>query len=280
MIPGGDRLAERVPSSTDRFLRFLADRGARCTFFTTGDVARRYPSLVRDIAEQGHEVACHSSDHASLHEHDPESFRADVLRCQEDFGSAGVPPAVGFRAPCGSLTRKTAWAYDVLSELGFVYSTSVVAANNPLYGWPEFGPDRPCRRGGLWELPMSLPGVPGLNVPFMGGVYFRVLPYPLVRRWFLRRPAACGPIVGYLHPYDIDPDGERIQFPELKGNRLFNWLMTLNRGGVFERLEKLVETGVTIMPYAEYVQRYLEAGEPAGEEPRSAAAPSAPAVNR
>lgn len=253
LLPDGDRYAERVPIITGRVLAFLEERRVHCTFFTTGDVARRYPSLVREIAQAGHEVASHSSDHTALDRHDAVSFRDDLMRCQADFVRAGVSPAIGFRAPYGSMLATTTWAYDVLKELGFVYSASVLAAPNPIYGWPDFGPDRPGLRYGLPELPVSLSHLPALNVPFMGGVYFRVLPFPLIRRLFARRLASGAPAIGYLHPFDFDDEQERYPFPGINGNRFYNWLMYRNRDVVFERIEALLQTGARIIPYSEYV---------------------------
>jgi polysaccharide deacetylase family protein (PEP-CTERM system associated) len=255
LLPDGDRYAERVPANTERIVAFLAEHRVRCTFFTTGDVARRYPSLVRDVAREGHEIACHSSDHTPLDKHDRVSFREDLERCQNDFARAGVDRAIGFRAPYGSMLGTTTWAYDVLKDLGFVYSASVLAAKNPIYGWPDFGPDRPGVKYGIPELPVSLSHLPALNVPFMGGVYFRVLPFPLIRHLFRRRLATGVPAIGYLHPFDVDTDQERypFPFPGVNGSRFYNWLMYKNRNLVFERVAALLRTGATIVPYAEYV---------------------------
>ena len=94
---------------------------------------------------------------------------------------AGAKDVRGFRAPIFSLTAATAWAYPVLRELGFSYSSSVLPAKNPFYGWPGFGPE-PRLMEGIWELPMSVARFGPYVVPPAGGVYFRVLPRPLVLR--------------------------------------------------------------------------------------------------
>ncbi len=258
LIPDGHRYAERVPTNTERYLEYFARHGVRCTFFTVGDIARRYPSLVQRIIAEGHEIACHSSDHVPLDRHNPQSFRKDLERCLEDFARAGAEHVVGFRAPIASMTRETRWAYEILRELGFLYSASVLAARSPLYGWPDFGPDRARIEGGMWELPVSLSGLPGFGIPFAGGVYFRILPLPLIQHLFRRRISRRQPVIGYLHPYDIDTEQERFMSPEINGNRVYNWLLYRNRGDVFRRLDKLLEQGATIVPYAEYVENTLE----------------------
>jgi polysaccharide deacetylase family protein (PEP-CTERM system associated) len=259
LVPGGERYRERVPENTHRYLDLLARHDLRCTFFTTGDVARRYPELVSQIAAAGHEIACHSSDHLPLDRHSRASFREDLLRCRDDFGRAGVTDCKGFRAPIASLFEETRWAYEVLQELGFVYSASVLAAEHPLYGWPSFGSDQPRRIEGIWEIPISLSRIPGLDVPFAGGVYFRVLPFVLVRRLFERRSAAGRPVFGYLHPYDIDSEQERFMHPEIGDSAFYNWLLYWNRSGTLRRCDALFRDGWQVRRYDEYVERLLRA---------------------
>ncbi|NJN64558.1 MAG: DUF3473 domain-containing protein, partial [Acidobacteria bacterium] len=94
---------------------------------------------------------------------------------------------------------------------------------------------------------------------FAGGVYMRILPFALVRFWFRQRLAAGDPVAGYSHPYDIDVDQERFMFPEINESRFYNWLMYRNRDQVFPRLEKLLASGVRVMPYRDYVDAELGA---------------------
>ena len=257
-IPGGDRYQEAVPRNMATYLEFLDRHNARCTLFTVGDVARRYPELVRDFIDRGHEVACHSSDHIPLDRHDPASFRDDLQRNLEDLRSAGANDVYGFRAPTLSLTEQSRWAHDVLAELGFRYSSSVLPARNPLYGWPGFPEEATQTDSGIWEIPLTLSGLPGLNVPFAAGIYFRVLPSLLIRRLFERTLEKGEPVVSYFHPYDIDTQQERFMHSGLGGNRFYNWLMYWNRKGLIPRLDRIVTKGAPILPYAEYVSRVLE----------------------
>ena len=64
--------------------------------------------------------------------------------------------------------------------------------------------------------------------------------------------------MAYLHPYDIDTEQERFMHPEINESRFYNWLLYRNRGRVFERLEKLLQCGPKVVPYAEYVAETLE----------------------
>jgi polysaccharide deacetylase family protein (PEP-CTERM system associated) len=253
MIPDGMRYRERVPANTERILAFLARHGVHCTFFTVGDVARRYPELVRGIAQAGHEVACHSSDHVPLDRLDPARFRDDLRRALDALTRAGVEAVRGFRAPVMSLTRETAWAHDVLAELGFRYSSSVIPVRTPLYGWPGHPREATRTRAGIWELPLSVGGATPLVLPFLGGVYFRLLPFPLVRSLFRRERRAGRPLVSYLHPFDVDTEQERFMHPELGESRLLNALMYWNRRGVLPRIERLLREGAAVVPYRDFV---------------------------
>jgi polysaccharide deacetylase family protein (PEP-CTERM system associated) len=259
MIPDGHRFAERVPLLVGRYLELLERRGLRCTFFTVGDVARRYPALVREVAAAGHEIACHGSDHVPLDRMGREGFREDLARNLEDLAHAGCSEVQGFRAPVCSLTERTSWAWEVMAELGIRYSSSVLPARHPLHGWPGF--PRACSRteSGVWELPFSLAGVPGLDLPFAGGVYLRAFPFPLVRSLFRREIRNGRPVVGYVHPFDIDTDQERFVHPELGGRRAYHHLMYWNRSGTLRRIERLADLGAPIVPYAEYVRRLAAA---------------------
>ena len=259
LVPGGERYEERVPLNTRRILEALAHHEKHCTFFTTGDVARRYPDLMREIVGAGHEVGCHTSDHLPLDRHTPESFREDLKRCLDDFERAGVDRCVGFRAPIGSLIKKTRWAYEVLHDQGFEYSSSVLPAESPLYGWPDFGQDVPQVVDGMWEIPTTLFRLPRFNIPFAGGVYFRVLPHPVIQALMRQRSSSGYPVFGYFHPYDVDTEQERFMHPEINGSRLYNWLLYYNRGRVLPRVEKIIRAGYDIMRYDEYVERVLMA---------------------
>jgi polysaccharide deacetylase family protein (PEP-CTERM system associated) len=256
-VPNGDRYAERVPENVDRWLAFLARHRARCTFFTVGDVARRYPRSVERILADGHELACHGNDHEPLNRLDPDGLRRTLEQNRKELEKLGARNVIGYRAPTMSLTADTRWAHRVLAELGFTYSSSVIAAKNPLYGWPGFGEECVKVEGGLWEIPVSLTNVPGVKVPFAAGTYFRALPFLLIRELFRARLRAAKPVVGYFHPWDIDTEQERFGFPELNG--FYTWLVYYNRGQVLPRLDRLLREQVEIVPYAEFVARRLNA---------------------
>ena len=252
-VPEGLRHRERVPANARTFLRWLARHEFTCTFFVVGNVAEMYPDLVREIAGQGHEIACHSLNHTPLDRQTVDELRVETERGLEALHRAGADRVRGFRAPTFSLIERTQDRYEVLAGLGFTYSSSVLPARNPLYGWPEFGP-RPRRvEAGLVEIPMSVGRVGPLQLPFAGGIYFRVLPEAVIVRHFRNHDPRNGPPRGYFHPYDLDTEQERFMHPEINDNRFYNWLMFRNRDKVIARLDRLVQLGWRVMRYEEYV---------------------------
>lgn len=254
MIPNGSTLEAKVPQMTEQYLQFLRNRKMKVTFFVVGDVAREYPSLIQSILHDGHEVGCHGNRHIPLTQQDRAGFREDLKENLEHLRAAGATKVVGYRAPVFSLTEKTKWVYEVLAELGFRYSSSVLPAKNPLFGWAGFGREIKLF-GGVWEFPVSLMSLKSFSIPFAGGVYFRILPYFILKRIFEKYFAQKRPIIGYFHPYDIDAMQERFMYPGINESKYYNYLMYYNRKSVFPKLEKLLDLGAQLIPYIDFTQQ-------------------------
>lgn len=89
------------PESTPRVLDILAARGIRASFFLIGERAARYGSLVRRIAEAGHDLGNHSWSHRSLWLAGPGRTVDEVRRGHAAIADvAGTPPRF-FRPPWG-----------------------------------------------------------------------------------------------------------------------------------------------------------------------------------
>lgn len=202
--------ARRMETSTRWLLDTLANHQARATFFVVGEVADSHPRLLRDMADAGHEVACHSWDHRRVHRFNPFTFRADVRRAKDTLEQASRQAVVGYRAPTFSVMRETAWAIDVLAEEGFRYDSSVFPVRHDRYGVPD-APRFPFlvhgQKHSLLELPPATLGVGGYNLPAAGGGYFRLFP-PAVMRAAVRQSEQqpTGVTVLYFHPWEFDPD--------------------------------------------------------------------------
>jgi polysaccharide deacetylase family protein (PEP-CTERM system associated) len=205
-----ERWPSRVEASTRRLLELFAAAGSRATFFVLGWVGERKPTLVRAIAEAGHELASHGYAHAKVTSLSPAAFAADVARAKAALEDAGGVAVAGYRAPSFSIGPSTWWAYDVLAETGHRYSSSLHPIRHDHYGLPD-APRTPFRPGAeLVEVPVATLDL-GVRVSCAGGGHFRLLPYAWAR-WCLarleRRERRSG--VFYLHPWEIDPGQPRV----------------------------------------------------------------------
>lgn len=223
----------RVVRNTHRLLELFLRHRVRATFFVLGWVADRFPSLVREIAACGHELASHGYHHQLIYTLTADQFREDVRRAKAAIEDAGGGRVRGYRAPSFSIVRSSLWALDVLIEEGHAYDASIFPIRHDRYGIP----DAPRAAhvieraaGTIVEVPAATVRVAGRNLPIAGGGYFRLLPYAFTR-WGIERLNACGePAVFYIHPWEIDPQQPRLPASRLTAVRHYkNLHQTVNR---------------------------------------------------
>jgi polysaccharide deacetylase family protein (PEP-CTERM system associated) len=210
-----DSRESRVEGNVRRLLALFDETGARGTFFVLGWVAERYPQLVREIAQRGHEIACHGFSHRLVYEQPPQEFHEETLRAKKLLEDVTGSEVLGYRAASYSIVRRSLWALDTLVELGFAYDSSIFPVHHDRYGIPdaERSPHRLSTPGGkvIVEWPLSTARVFGAKLPVSGGGYFRLLPYWLTR-WGLNsiNHREARPFIFYLHPWEIDPAQPRV----------------------------------------------------------------------
>ncbi|MGH8549506.1 MAG: XrtA system polysaccharide deacetylase [Methylococcales bacterium] len=214
-----DRLPCRVEANTSRILDLFEQHRVRATFFTLGWVAERFPALIRNIVDRGHELACHGYSHVRATEQTPEEFKQDVLLAKTILEDLGGREVKGYRAASYSIGKKNLWALDILEQVGFQYSSSIYPVRHDLYGMPD-APRfsfRPTEKRNMIEVPVTTVKLGNRNFPCGGGGYFRLFPYPL-SKWAIRRVNRIDgqPAVFYFHPWEIDPDQPRQRNISLK----------------------------------------------------------------
>lgn len=96
--------------------------GVKATFFIPGEVARRYPKQVTEIAARGHEIGCHGDQHENFAHLSVEEQRTVLMRAKMTLAEISGYEPVGFRAPEGEITEET---LCTARELGFIYSSSL-----------------------------------------------------------------------------------------------------------------------------------------------------------
>jgi len=214
-----DSLPSRIERNCAKILDMLAAAGVKATFFTLGWVARRHGPLMRRIVEAGHELASHGWDHQRLIHLDQKRFRTELDHSRKLLEDASGQRITGYRAPSFSIDQRTTWAYPVLAEQGFDYSSSVAPIAHDHYGWHEAErfAFRPLPESALIEIPVTTVQLAGRRLGAGGGGFFRVLPYAF-SRWAISRVNRIDrrPAVFYFHPWEIDPDQPRVAEASLR----------------------------------------------------------------
>ena len=207
-----DQLEPRCERATDALLAMFAEARARATFFALGWVARRSPGLVRRIVAAGHELASHGMEHARVDRQDRARFREDVAASRALLEDISGTRVAGYRAPCFSIGSGQFWAYPILAEEGYAYSSSLYPVRHDAYGLPGAprGPFRPREAPGLVELTLPTVALAGHDLPAGGGGFFRLLPYA-ASRWAIGRVNRVEgrASIFYIHPWELDPGQPR-----------------------------------------------------------------------
>ena len=244
---------EEIQDNTVAVLKLLEELNTKATFFFVGRLARDIPSLIRQVAQAGHEIGCHNFEHLRVFQIAPDEFRSKLGDAKKLLEDAAGQEVYGFRAPDFSITNDSIWALDVLKELGFVYDSSIYPFGlHDVYGIKDAQTFIHKLPNGLIEVPMSIVEILGRRVPFGGGGYFRLYPLWLTRH-LIRKTNKLGlPCVSYIHPYEVGPVIPRIA--ELSAYRKFRHYYHCRKG--YSRTKKLLES----LPFGPIIEIIKNAG--------------------
>ena len=214
-----------VERNTDRLLEIFSDYNTKATFFTLGDIAENHSALIKKIAAQGHEIACHSYSHRLIYDMSPEQFREDTRKSKEILEEISDTKIYGYRAPSWSVNKSTLWALDILQELGFTYDSSIFPVHNFLYGIPgadRFPHEMLVNGKPFLELPPSTFTFAGKNMGFSGGFYMRMLPGFIIKHFTKMTNNEGHPVLFYLHPHEIDTKTPKFKV-NMRDDIISNW---------------------------------------------------------
>ncbi|MEQ1600138.1 MAG: XrtA system polysaccharide deacetylase [Methylophilaceae bacterium] len=214
-----EHLPCRIEQNMARILALLDEKQVKATFFTLGWIAERYPQIVRNIVDNGHELASHGYQHLRASDQSQSEFLDDITRSKKLLEDLSGQAVIGYRAPSFSIGTRNLWALDSLQEAGYLYSSSIYPVQHDHYGMPDAPRFKfhPRGEGGLIELPPTTAEFFGRNYPASGGGFFRLLPYQLSRSLMKRvnytDQQAC---IFYFHPWEIDDKQPRQKNISLK----------------------------------------------------------------
>lgn len=225
----------RIHGNMDKIHGMLGNQKA--TFFCLGWVARKFPEVLKEIDQRGHEIATHSDLHQLAYEQNRQTFEQDLERSIKSIEDVIGKKVRAYRAPGFSLMEQNKWVFEILMKNGIEIDASIFPAERSHGGFAQFGHAEPC-----WididgmrmkEFPINLSSFAGKNLIFSGGGYFRLFPYPLLN--IMTKNSDY--VMTYFHPRDFD--AEQPMVPGLNFIRKFKSYYGLK--GCLPKLNKLIK---------------------------------------
>ena len=229
-----------------RILEMCQETGIKATFFVTGNFARECPELVREIVEDGHEVACHGVDHFK-------PVVTDVAESKKILEKVAGVKVEGYRQP-----RMFEIDYDELKNNGYLYDSSVNPAWVPGRYNHRDVPRKPFMKKGILEIPTSV--ATGLRVPLFW-LALHVFPKRMYLRLAKMSLKKTGYLATYFHPWE---------FAEISGYKVQKYIIYNSGRKLVKRLSwvisELQKSGYEFSTYAEYSKTWYNANDGKGEE--------------
>jgi peptidoglycan/xylan/chitin deacetylase (PgdA/CDA1 family) len=122
------------PETTPQILETLACFGARATFFVTGENARSFPEILREIVRSGNEVGNHTCKHLNLIRTNETIVCAELKETQSLISGITGCKAVVFRPPYSKINENVEQIAERLGMKTILWSVSPA-------DWPDPPPE-------------------------------------------------------------------------------------------------------------------------------------------
>ena len=201
---GRDYYLPIINNYLDNILDLLDEVDCKATFFCLGIIARNNPEVIRKIAARGHEIGCHSDKHIQVTKMTPAEFKADTHLAIKSIEDLIGKKVTYYRAPTFSITESNKWALEILIEEGITTDCSIFPSSRSFGGFPSFKENLPSiinvNGKSIREFPISYVTRFGKRWMFSGGGYFRLFPYPLIKKMMKETDYN----MAYFHIRDLD----------------------------------------------------------------------------
>lgn len=198
---------KRLEENTFRLLSLLEDCKTRATFFVLGSIVETNSELIKTIASK-HDVGIHGYEHRLLSSMSSEEIFNDIVKAKDCLEQLLGRKVDKYRAPGFSLPGEE--VFSVLARCGIKTDCSASWIDHP-YGKKIAKDNKPYTirtpYGEIDEYPPSCFGLGPLK-GFMGGGYFRILPYGYIRKYVKNHQDYS---LFYIHPRDLDVNQPRIK---------------------------------------------------------------------
>lgn len=233
------RLPDRSAEPLARFLDLCDATHSRATFFVVGSYARTFPRRIREIADRGHEIGCHSLFHDDLAAQSIDDFARETAEAKQVLEECSGQSVAAFRAPSFSVpVQALSEFFQALAGMGFRVDSSLSSAVR-VYGGvrslPDVGRVFSLREQlGVDMIEVGVPGVRifGRELTIFGGGYLRMTPTSFALAALRRQDYT----VMYLHAHDFDKGS-----PRVPGATTAQQLRrSLRMGDMYSRVESLL----------------------------------------
>lgn len=212
---------KRVEYNTQILREILNERNIKATFFCLGWVVEKYPQLIKQLHEDGHDIGSHGYHHQLVYKQGRTEFKNDLIKSLDAIENLIGEKVIMYRAPGFSINSESLWALNILMELGITIDCSL----KPSIMAKEFEGFHSQNFDGVYYIKhldriLNLFYVNSLSffnkeLFLSGGGYFRLLPKDVFRKW----TSNSGYFMTYFHPRDFDPE-QRV-LPGLSAIRRF-----------------------------------------------------------
>ena len=232
----------RIEKTVTPILEMFERHKVLATFFVVGYFAEKFPALIKQIHDQGHELSSHTYAHIDLRKVSKEEFKNDLLKSIQNIESITNEKVLGFRAPYFSVDKTNVWVIEILKTC-LKYDSSIFPVKTSQYGFPKAPKEiyhpavnditKNDNSQSFIEIPpLTYQIIPKLNIPIAGGFYFRFFPYFFIKKAITNFNKSNKPAMIYIHPKDLDPE-----MPKIPG---YSWHYYYGKKNIKEKFEKLL----------------------------------------
>lgn len=240
-----------IERQTKIILDLLDETDIKGTFFILGMLAKYRKSLVKEIAARGHEIALHGLNHKAMFTLTKEEAKADIEDSTKIISDIIGESLYGYRAPFFSIVKENIYLLETLSELGFLYDSSIFPVKLRRYGIAGFSEEdkKYILPNGkeIIELPNTIGNCMNKKWPVSGGGYIRLMPSFLIEKIYKKISDSGKDSMIYMHPYEFDSEKitvdsnypEGVRYSKIKAAALnFRW--NIFRPSITNKLRKLL----------------------------------------
>lgn len=230
-----DVLIEKQIESVLNVLYLAND--TKATFFIVGEIAERKPQLIESIAQKGHQIGSHSMKHKEVFKQKKSEFEIDLKKSIISIEKAAKCDVNCYRAPIWSYKEGNLWFWDVLKQNNIECDSSIFPTSKIFFGNPKAKRFINRNNESIIEIPPSTFKLFGVNLPFSGGIYFRIIPYFIIKRIIKRiNKKYKHPTVMYFHPWELDSNLMRVK----KISNFYKFILYYNTRKSMNKFRRLI----------------------------------------